>query len=151
MNVDNKRSSDRIIRVMYVAGSPRFRPVVARFLEQADEVRLVAVSSEMQNVLAVAQGAHPQVIVIDLDTPNRESLELVSQLHKTLPQASIVGLSLLQIAGYRQAVLKAGASDVVFKSNLSTELLPAIRRVASLGRPPHVASQPNLTHNWPRA
>ena len=124
---------ERETRILFIAGNPTFRPVVIRFLKRYDELNLVGIVSE--KVLAQAQELRPQVILLDLDTSDRTGLETISDLRALLPEAGIVGLSLLDAEGYRQAVLAAGANDLVLKSNLRTDLLPAIRRAAQDGRP----------------
>ncbi|NIO68874.1 MAG: hypothetical protein GTN71_07505 [Anaerolineae bacterium] len=51
-------------------------------------------------------------------------------LQAMLPEVGIIALTVLDIESYRQAALAAGVNDFVSKTSLSTDLLPAIRRVA---------------------
>jgi DNA-binding NarL/FixJ family response regulator len=74
------------------------------------------------------------VILLDLDTSDRTGLATLADLRTALPEARLVAMSLLGADGYRQAVLAAGADDLVVKSNLRTDLLPAIRRATQDGR-----------------
>jgi len=67
--------------------------------------------------------------------PGLSGLETIPLLRAMLPEASIIALTLLDAKVYRQATLAAGADDFVLKANLSTDLLPAIRRVAKTGQP----------------
>jgi DNA-binding NarL/FixJ family response regulator len=69
-----------------------------------------------------------------MDTSDRTGLQTIADLRTSLPGAGIVALSLLCADSYRQVVLAAGANDLVLKSNLRTDLLPAIRRAARDGR-----------------
>jgi DNA-binding NarL/FixJ family response regulator len=121
-------------RLLFIAGNPAFRPVVLRFLKRYDELSLVGSVLESQKVLAQALYLRPQVILLDLDTSDRTGLETIANLRASLPHVGIVALSLLDAEGYRQAVLAAGANDLVLKSNLGTDLLPAIHRAALDGR-----------------
>ena len=123
------------MHILFIAGNPAFRPVVTRFLGECDELSLVDIIPASEKVLAQAQDLRPQVILLDLDTSDRAGLDTISGLRVLLPEAGIVGLSLLDAEGYRQAVLAAGANDLVLKSSLRTDLLPAIRRAAQDGRP----------------
>jgi two-component system response regulator DesR len=124
----------REIRILFIAGNPTFQPVVIRFLKRCDELSLVGMIWGREKVLAQAQDLRPQVILLDLDTSDRTGLETISNLRALLPEVGLIALSLLDAKGYRQAVLAAGANDLVLKSNLRTELLPAIRRAAQDGR-----------------
>ena len=144
------------IRILFIAGNPTFRPVVTRFLERCDELSLVGTIWGCEKALAQAGfvkvhttasqrepvGRFPTVrfpnpeepgamdAVLDLDTSDRTGLATIADLRAALPEASLVALSLLGADGYRQAVLAAGADDLVLKSSLRTDLLPAIRRAA---------------------
>jgi two-component system response regulator DesR len=121
------------MHILFIAGNPAFRPVVTHFLAECAELNLVDIMPASEKVLAQAQNLRPQVILLDLDTSDRTGLETISDLRALLPEVGIVGLSLLDAEGYRQAVLAAGANDLVLKSNLRTELLPAICRAAQDG------------------
>ena len=120
------------MRILFIAGNPTFRPVVLRFLKRYDELNLVGTVSEQ--VLAQAQELRPQVILLDLDMSDRTGLAILSALRASLPEVGIIALSLLDAEGYRQAVLAAGANDLVLKNNLRSDLLPAIRRAAPDGQ-----------------
>jgi two-component system invasion response regulator UvrY len=84
-----------------------------------------------EEALAQVQDLQPQVILIGLDKPG---LETISRLRKVLPGVGIIALTLLEGNAYRQAVMAAGADDLVRKAELTTELLPAIRRVTQANR-----------------
>jgi DNA-binding NarL/FixJ family response regulator len=122
------------IRILLIAGNPTFRPVVTRFLERCDELSLVGTVWESEKVMAQALYLRPEVILLDLDTSDRTGLATIADLRDALSEAGLIALSLLGADAYRQAVLAAGADDLVLKSKLRTELLPAIRRAAQDGR-----------------
>jgi DNA-binding NarL/FixJ family response regulator len=125
---------ERETRLLFIAGNPTFRPVVTSFLKRYDELHLVGSVLESQKVVAQALYLQPQVILLDLDTSDTTGLEAISNLRASLPHVGIVALSLLDAEGYRQTVLAAGADDLVLKSNLRTDLFPAIRQAALDGR-----------------
>jgi DNA-binding NarL/FixJ family response regulator len=118
------------MHILFIAGNPVFRPVVTRFLGKCDGLNVVDILPASETVLAQAQNLQPQVILLDLDTSDPSGLETIINLRALLPEVGIIALSLLDADGYRQAVLAAGANDFVLKSNLSTDLFPAIRQAA---------------------
>ena len=122
------------IRILLIAGNPTFRPVVTRFLERCGELNLVGTVWGSDKVLAQALDLRPQVILLDLDTSDRTGLATITNLRAALSGVGLVALSLLGADAYRQAVLAAGADDLVLKRNLRTDLLPSIRRAAQDGR-----------------
>ena len=122
------------IRILFIAGNPTFRPVVTRFLERCGELSLVGTVWGSEKVLAQALDLRPQVVLLDLDTSDRTGLATITELRAALSDVGLIALSLLGADGYRQAVLAAGADDLVLKSRLRTDLLPAIRQAAQDGR-----------------
>jgi DNA-binding NarL/FixJ family response regulator len=120
--------------ILFIAGNPAFRPVVTRFLGECDELNVVDILSAGEKVLAQVQNLQPQVILLDLDTSDPTGLETIFNLRASLPEVGIIALSLLDTDGYRQAVLTAGANDLILKGNLRTDLLPAIRLATRDGR-----------------
>jgi DNA-binding NarL/FixJ family response regulator len=118
------------MHILFIAGNPVFRPVVTRFLGKCDALNVIDILPASEKILAQAQNLQPQVILLDLDTSDPSGLETIINLRALLPEVGIIALSLLDADGYRQAVLAAGANDFVLKSNLSTDLFPAIRQAA---------------------
>ena len=108
--------------------------IMTRFLQQYDDVTVVGTLNGDQESLAQVQSLRPQVVVIDLGTPGLTRLETIAHLRAMMPEVGIIATSLLSANGYRLAALAAGADDFVSKRNLSTDLLPAIRRVVSSQR-----------------
>ncbi len=119
------------IRVLLVDDNEAFRRVATDFLQRHHELTVVGAIGGGEEALAQAQDLQPQVIVIGLDMLG---LETISRLRKVLPSVGIIALTLLRGNAYRQAALAAGADDLVSKAALTTELLPAIRRVMQANR-----------------
>jgi DNA-binding NarL/FixJ family response regulator len=123
------------IRVLLVAANRAFLHVTTRFLKRHDELVVVGAVDSGEDALAQVQELRPQVVVLDVDTPGQAGLETVHCLRTMLPQVGIIALSLLDAEGYHQAVLAAGADELVAKVALSTQLLAAIQRAKQNGRP----------------
>ena len=123
------------ISVLLVDDHETFLRVATEFLQRHDELTLVGAARGGKEALAQAQDLRPQVILVDLNMPGLSGLETIPLLRAMLPEAGIIALTLLDAKVYRQAALAAGADDFVPKANLSTDLLPAIRRVAQTGQP----------------
>ena len=118
------------IRVFLVDDHEAFLRIATEFLQRHhDELTVVGAARGGAEALTQAQDLQPQVILVDLNMPGLSGLETIPRLRAMLPEARIIALTLLDAKVYRQAALAAGADDFVPKSNLSTDLLPAIRRV----------------------
>jgi DNA-binding NarL/FixJ family response regulator len=117
------------IRVLVVDDNEAFRHVATDFLQRHHELLVVGAICGGEQALAQAQDLQPQVILIGLDKPG---LETISRLRNMMPGVGIIALTLLEGNTYRQAALAAGADELVRKAELTTELLPAIRRVMQI-------------------
>lgn len=117
------------IHVMLVDGNQTFLRAAINLLERHPELVIVGTFSESEKALAQAQSLRPQVIMVGLDTPVMMGLDAVSRLRMRLPEVAIIALTMLSDNACRRAALFAGADEVVTKARLSTDLVPAIRRV----------------------
>lgn len=122
-------------RVLVVDDHEPFLRVATGFLQRHQELVVVGAARGGEEALAQAQALRPQVVLLDLNMPGLSGLDAIPRLRAMLPQVHIIALTLLDVNTYRQPALAAGADDFVSKANLTTDLLPAIRRVMQTVRP----------------
>lgn len=70
------------------------------------------------------------VIVLDLNLPDRSGLEVLGQLRATAPGVPVLILSMHEQLSYASRALTAGAVGYVSKSSARAHLVNAIRKVA---------------------
>ena len=121
-------------RVLVVDDHEPFLRVATGFLQRHQELVVVGAARGGEEGLALAQDLRPEVILMDLRMPGLSGLETISRLRVMLPQVRIIVLTMLHYDSYRDAALAAGADDFVAKRKVTTDLLPAIRRVVSSER-----------------
>ena len=124
------------ISVLVVDDNPTFLRILINFLREQNHNGLVVVAAAGggEEALAKAQALQPRVVLLDLRMPGLSGLETIPRLRCTLPDVAIIALTLQESNGYRQAALAAGADEFVSKATLTTDLLPAIRRVMQAPR-----------------
>ncbi len=121
--------SDEQIRVMVVDDHPMWRDAVERDL-QAAGLDVVAVAADGHQAIARFPAARPQVVVLDLQIPGPNGVEVTASVLKSDPSARVL---ILSASGEQDDVLeavKAGATGYLVKSASREELLDAVRRVA---------------------
>ncbi|MBC8263421.1 MAG: response regulator transcription factor [Anaerolineales bacterium] len=123
------------IRVLLVDDSAIFLRRAAEFLEEYEDLLVVGAARSGREALDQVLPLQPDIILLDLHMPGLSGLEVLPQLRALLPTVGIIVLSLFELEVYRRAALAAGADDYVAKGEMSTALLPAIKRVARISRP----------------
>jgi len=117
------------LRVMVVDDHPMWRDAVTRDLEAAG-FEVVATAANGTDALTRARATRPQVVVLDLQIPEPDGVQVTGAL--TQEDAS-VRILILSASGEQDDVLqavKAGATGYLVKSASRDELLDAVRRVA---------------------
>ena len=117
------------LRVMVVDDHPMWRDGVARDLTEAG-LDVVATASTGTEALTRAKATRPQVVVLDLQIPAPDGVEVTTQLVRDDPTVRVL---ILSASGEQDDVLeavKAGATGYLVKSASRDELLAAVRRVA---------------------
>ena len=119
-------------RVMVVDDHPMWRDAVERDLAAAG-FDVVAVAADGNQALARFPAARPQVVVLDLQIPGPNGVEVTRTVLEQDPSARVL---ILSASGEQEDVLeavKAGATGYLVKSAHSRELVEAVRGVAAGG------------------
>ena len=113
-------------RVILVDDHPGFVKALGRVLSPDCDV--VGVIADGREVADAAARLHPVVIVLDVNLPNVNGLDLCRQLTQNNPQVKIIVITALADDATRDEALAAGASGF-FHKFAADELSGAIRRV----------------------
>jgi DNA-binding NarL/FixJ family response regulator len=92
----------------------------------AGEFHVAGAVKNGQDAVAGVRRLDPDVLVIDISMPVLSGLEAVAQLGTNL-RTKVVFLTCISDADFVSAAFEAGAAAYVLKSELCTDLLPAIR------------------------
>ncbi len=127
--MNDQQDETREIRVMVVDDHPMWRDNVARDLEESG-LRVVATAATGTEALARFPAARPTVVVLDLQIPEPNGVEVTARI---IEQDPTVRVLILSASGEQHDVLeavKAGATGYLVKSASRAELLAALTRVA---------------------
>jgi DNA-binding NarL/FixJ family response regulator len=114
---------------MVVDDHPMWRDGVARDLSEAG-FDVVATASNGTDAIARATAVRPRVVVLDLQIPAPNGVEVTARLVKDDPTVRVL---ILSASGEQEDVLeavKAGATGYLVKSASRPELISAVSRVA---------------------
>lgn len=119
------------IRLLLVDDHALFRQGVIYSMTQQDDMEVCGEAGDAASALNKARVALPDVILLDVNLPDRSGLDLVADLHGELPYCKIV---MLTVSDDHDALMKAlmdGASGYVLKGVSADELARAVRSVHS--------------------
>jgi len=121
----------RAIHTLLIDHHPTFLRLAADYLREhyPDEITVVGTARTGEEGLTLALSLRPRVILLDPYASGSAAKATLPRLRAALPAVGLVVLSTHSENVYRRAALEAGANEVVVKSRLIAELLPAIRRV----------------------
>jgi len=97
----------------------------------AAECDVVGTVSNGRAVVSEALKLRPDVVVLDITMPLLNGVDAARQLKRELPDARIVFLTMNEDAELAAEAFRAGGSGYLLKRSAGTELLAAIREVAS--------------------
>ncbi len=120
---------DAAIRVMVVDDHPMWRDAVERDLIEAG-FDVVAVAASGAEALARFPAARPQVVVLDLQIPEPNGVQVTTEVVAVDPSARVLILSASGEQADVLAAVKAGATGYLVKSASREELIRAVHRVA---------------------
>ncbi|WP_425325793.1 response regulator [Nocardioides jishulii] len=127
-----KPRSDQPTRVMVVDDHPMWRNAVERDLAEAG-FEVVAVAASGDEAITRFSASRPHVVVLDLQIPAPNGVEVTRAVLSQDPSARVL---ILSASGEQVDVLealKAGATGYLVKSASSADLIAAVGRVAAGG------------------
>ena len=126
----SKGESCHGVSVMLVDDDPTFLRLAVMHLKRSgvNEIDVVGTASSGEECLIEAKTLSPEVILIDLNMPGRGGLGTIPLLHILFPRTRVIALTLDDREEARRAVLAAGGCDLISKTALRTDLIPAIKR-----------------------
>ena len=106
-------------------------PGVAKALERvlSFECEVVGVVADGADVAAAAARLQPVVVVVDVNLPNVNGLEVCRRILQTNPRAKVILMTAMTDDRIRIEALAAGASGYFSKLKAGDELVDAIRRL----------------------
>jgi DNA-binding NarL/FixJ family response regulator len=113
------------VRILLADDHSRFRMIVENLLAATCEV--VASVPDGQSLFDAAKRLKPDVIVTDISMPILNGIDASKQLGVSGCAAKIIFLTVHSDADFVQACLATGAVGYVVKSQLITDLIPAIQ------------------------
>lgn len=107
------------------------RSGLTMLLNAEKDMIVVGEAADGRETIERAPKVAPDVVLLDISMPELSGLEVARRLRRSLPQTKVIVLTMHDDEGYLAQFLAAGCSGYVLKKSADTELIAAIRAVAS--------------------
>ncbi len=123
-----------MIRVLVTDDHAVLRTGVAALLDREDDMSAVAQAATAEQAVIKARALQPDVVLLDVVMPRKSGFDALPELQKVAPDARVIMLSMQTSPSSIRQALSTGAAGYVGKQAAETDLLDAIRRVATGSR-----------------
>lgn len=121
--------------MLIVEDQAYMRSILRRFLHLAFPERDIHEAGDGASALAHCSDHRPAVVLMDIELPDANGIELTAQIRRLLPGTAVIIVSGHTAAEHVRRALAAGACSYVTKDALAQELIPTIRAALARQRP----------------
>lgn len=123
--------TEELIKVLLVDDQPLLRMGFRLILEGEDDLVVVGEASTGVEALAAVESLEPDVVLMDVRMPVMDGIEATGRISASVSAARVIILTTFDLDEYAFAGLQAGASAFLLKDVAPSELVQAVRLVAS--------------------
>jgi DNA-binding NarL/FixJ family response regulator len=117
------------IRVLLADDHAVVRAGICQFLEQADDIDVIAEADDGQEAMELIEEHQPDVAVLDIQMPKATGIEVTRWVRGHHREVGVLILTAYDDDPYVMAVLQAGANGYVLKTASPKEIIRAVRDV----------------------
>ena len=117
------------IRVLLADDHVLVRQGIRQFLEDEDDIEVIAEADDGVEAARLAQEQQPDVAILDIRMPEMTGVEATRRIKAQSPDVRVLVLTAYDDDPYVFALLHAGADGYVLKTAPADELLRAVRTV----------------------
>ena len=118
------------IRVLLVDDHPLFRQGLRRILEIEPDIEIIAEVADGQEAVEAAQALRPDVMIVDVNLPSLNGLQITRQVKEDLRETAIIILTAYHDEEQLFRSIRAGASAYYPKDVIPDDLMKAIRELS---------------------
>ncbi|MEO8460269.1 MAG: response regulator transcription factor [Dokdonella sp.] len=120
-----------MIRVLVADDHTILREGLVSLLNASGDCQVVAQAADGMDAVELALKTRPDVVVVDISMPKLNGIEVIRRLTRELEDVRILVLTMHAEEEYVLHVVRAGASGFLLKDSATSELLAAVRALAS--------------------
>jgi RNA polymerase sigma factor (sigma-70 family) len=119
-----------MIKVMLVDDHAVLRDGLKNILDIEEDIKVVGEALSGNEVLKEIETCQPDVILMDINLPEKNGIQLTELIKKNRPESYVLILTMYKHEEYFMSALKAGADGYLLKDAPSDQVIDAIRTVS---------------------
>ena len=122
-----------MVRIVVADDHTIVREGLKQILAGAEDFEIVGEARDGHEVMARVRELSFDLLLLDMSMPGKSGIELIKQVRAEKPKLKILVLSMHEEHQYAVRAIRAGASGYLTKEGASSQLVTALRKVASGG------------------
>jgi DNA-binding NarL/FixJ family response regulator len=129
-----KKAAPSRVRIVIADDHKLMRDGLRGFFEKEPGFQIVGEAANGLEAVHVSNEAKPDVVIMDINMPVMDGIEVTRQIKRALPDVKVIGFAAHAENAVASRVFDAGASSFVLKGSSSEELVEAIRTAVGMGK-----------------
>ncbi|SEA14899.1 DNA-binding response regulator, NarL/FixJ family, contains REC and HTH domains [Thalassobacillus cyri] len=118
-----------MIKVMLVDDHAVLRDGLKNILGMAEDILVVGEAVNGKQALEIVEGADPDIILMDINIPDINGIEVTRMIKKDHPHVKVLVLTMYNHDEYFMSAIKEGADGYLLKDSPSEQVIEAIHDV----------------------
>jgi pilus assembly protein CpaE len=137
-----KVKPDDVITILLVDDIAEIRAKVKQILSFESDFKIIGMAGSGREGLAMAKELRPDIVIMDINMPDIDGLQVTTQIMSFLPETGIIILSAQDDQSYIRLAMIAGAKAFLTKPSSPDELYNNVRAVYGRARAPKIQTAP---------
>jgi DNA-binding NarL/FixJ family response regulator len=137
------------IRILLVEDHAMVEEELRLLLRSYPNLEIVDRAQNGEEAISKVAKLHPAVVVMDVNLPKLDGIAATREIKAKYPNIVVIGLTVAAEDYVLYAMLKAGASEVLKKGNVVTDLYRSIQRAVASAHPIVILEEDQAAGNTP--
>jgi len=123
--------SDQVVKILLADDHTIVRQGLKLILAAHSDLQVIGEAANGREAVELADKLRPDIVLMDVQMPELNGIDATKKMVTANPRVRILVLSMHKEAVYVREILRAGARGYILKDAIDTELVTAIRSVAT--------------------